>query len=1464
MPLHRIPKCASSQTARLDQLRADRAVEGLRPYLAQYDCFPEGRDPKSSPIREEELKELVKHWKLHRQRNFWRENTTKDDLVHVLESHVQHLREQEKRRAKFRAEMDNQVTPITPREDELSGAGEPSGGVVVKRDEDDPDLDTTLLRMRVALPLLAMIKKGSDLTELPDECLLYMSRVGMVGAGKINPALHMEGGSRAGRTVVTESDENTRDGKDGASLQGGSVSILGGSGGGSGNGGINGINSGSKEKNARKQTLLKRNLAAGLGNVSYREPSAVLGQSSAIKSLLELARDPDDEVVYISSVALLNLTLTPNDRAQLLKSSGAVFVLFDLTMHSLIDVRENAAKTLSRLSMDPSAQVPLVGNSAHVVLKEMFKQSNRSIDTAALVGIVNLASVPGATVADVVIETLMKLSTDDDEDIGQLVCEAMLNLSILSCSRASIVDVGAMTVLANLLSHEPVGADAHACVAQALCNLSTMRVNQGDMMREGVVRMVAELVEAEPPLVVLQYCAETIAYHACNHGRHEEMVSQGAVPAMVQVAGVDGIGLATNMSISCALAHLTSTYECCPQIVKQLALPVLITLLDEDELVVKKDAVTALCNLLVHPDTKVATIESGVITALVGLSQASDVTLNQVCAMALFNLSCSTEIHETILEQGGVQAIITLLSASANQEVVANCIKAMCNLSVGDDAQGQIIKGRGVPVIVSVASRDSTPLAVRKLVASTLLNLSNLPEGRQSMVSDDAVRCAIELSSIPSKNTRFACAGCLMNLAVVEDALDSGLVPALKDLAKTDDVATLLRVSTAFAFLSSQKKARGAMCAEPGMSMVLNSMMRSGHEDTQVESATCLTNMTTLADWEWGKCCLDDFIVIALLRTNSERTKLLCTKVLFNVLVDPNTRASMINKGVLYALMRISQLHNVYIHQICVQAVFNLSCQKSMHPSLHDNQVAPMLSAMTRVAQRVSMRVDLANALANLSSEGGHEHQLVTEGGLSVFKQLIKQPDINTKLALVRFLANVSTSTSVLALLVADAEVLDGLLKLVKSDVEALLNRACLALCNITCAVAAHKSLTDGGTIETLVEVLSKTDNARTIKLSVKALRNMLVCNPLLSARLLDANGIPVMVKHMTDPQDMETCSHCAKVCFVVATVPVDDLIGRLVDGGILEGLKAMSTVLNDVTAKAETLVALCNVSRCENKHAAIVKSGIVQAVCNLALSGQTSDSAFQFNIAATLRNLTTAEENHATIVRTPGAVKLLVESAKAQDVATREHIAVALHNLCVARDGSGRSAVGKQGGLEVLVTLSEGGSPRMRTFCGLALQSLSSSSPASSPAMAGRLVACMLAIKDVDEDEPKRIVEANTGGNTSSGALLPGRTACCWDDEPEPTWSHHVESLLDLPSLPAIDPSAASESDPAAAVEKPRARMLPHDEPELIAGSFTTMMASTQRVLPDPSFLRSRNEPDSPNTPGAPKLPALKGAIKN
>ena len=89
------------------------------------------------------------------------------------------------------------------------------------------------------------------------------------------------------------------------------------------------------------------------------------------------------------------------------------------------------------------------------------------------------------------------------------------------------------------------------------------------------------------------------------------------------------ITLRTKMSISCALSQITATPVCCPSVVKYLGLPALIALLEESDIVIKKDAVTALGFLVVHPETKAPTIDSGVIKALVNLSESSDLTLNQ-------------------------------------------------------------------------------------------------------------------------------------------------------------------------------------------------------------------------------------------------------------------------------------------------------------------------------------------------------------------------------------------------------------------------------------------------------------------------------------------------------------------------------------------------------------------------------------------------------------------------------------------------------------------------------------------------------------------------------------------------------------------------------------------------------------------------------------------------------------------
>lgn len=85
---HRMPQCARHTHELLEELERDREFDVLRKYLAEYRLFPRKRDPATAPIRYEELKELVKHWKLHSQRNFWRNHAKKEDLVRALHKHI--------------------------------------------------------------------------------------------------------------------------------------------------------------------------------------------------------------------------------------------------------------------------------------------------------------------------------------------------------------------------------------------------------------------------------------------------------------------------------------------------------------------------------------------------------------------------------------------------------------------------------------------------------------------------------------------------------------------------------------------------------------------------------------------------------------------------------------------------------------------------------------------------------------------------------------------------------------------------------------------------------------------------------------------------------------------------------------------------------------------------------------------------------------------------------------------------------------------------------------------------------------------------------------------------------------------------------------------------------------------------------------------------------------------------------
>lgn len=75
----------------LEELKKRDQLESLRQYLIVEKCFPVNKDPSTSPITIDELKKLVRAWKLNERRNFWKTHPEKEDIINALIQHSEQL-----------------------------------------------------------------------------------------------------------------------------------------------------------------------------------------------------------------------------------------------------------------------------------------------------------------------------------------------------------------------------------------------------------------------------------------------------------------------------------------------------------------------------------------------------------------------------------------------------------------------------------------------------------------------------------------------------------------------------------------------------------------------------------------------------------------------------------------------------------------------------------------------------------------------------------------------------------------------------------------------------------------------------------------------------------------------------------------------------------------------------------------------------------------------------------------------------------------------------------------------------------------------------------------------------------------------------------------------------------------------------------------------------------------------------
>ncbi|OQR96704.1 hypothetical protein THRCLA_07196, partial [Thraustotheca clavata] len=290
----------------------------------------------------------------------------------------------------------------------------------------------------------------------------------------------------------------------------------------------------------------------------------------------------------------------------------------------------------------------------------------------------------------------------------------------------------------------------------------------------------------------------------------------------------------------------------------------------------------------------------------------------------------------------------------------------------------------------SVLLAENMTQAIYTLSRSTLRTPTNSPRDTTYSIGTQAY-CATTLYHIcASKHTNSQA------LAV--------LVAACKE---SEDSATLMACASTFAIVSFTDSGRQLLLNTQGLAHALNKLGRTSVCQQHAAIAAC---NVAIAGCIWNTQELKDFVVVALLRSNSSDAIQVHAKTLYNLLSHPTSRLQVIEQGVLYSFLKLTQLQTNGLNgleetlSLCLHALFNLSDNPNHHETLLKLGVTPFL--FTGVSGRRKRMLHYLNPdsrrytvglLCNLSSRQANHKELIQNGQVIELLSALCDGDIETR-----------------------------------------------------------------------------------------------------------------------------------------------------------------------------------------------------------------------------------------------------------------------------------------------------------------------------------------------------------------------------------------------------------------------------------------------------------------------------------
>ncbi|TMW55397.1 hypothetical protein Poli38472_013288 [Pythium oligandrum] len=1069
--------------------------------------------------------------------------------------------------------------------------------------------------------------------------------------------------------------------------------------------------------------------------------------------------------------ALLNLSLLPTTRANMI-DEGALPALSVLTSTSTHwPILETMSCVLGNLAAIKTNQETMTKMGAMVILSELLRHVTRAFQEleAQEAAVDNVAQDDDGEVRAMVRAMLQRVRRNCAHVLAQWCCNSKVQLRVLSA--------GFVTTLLALikrplcpedLTTKPLEEETEKLAVLALANLALEDRCRVAIVQDGAVPLLLGILQDDPGsepttrthLTLLQLDCVTALSNLMLHPKNfNRMVDEGVVPALLVL-----------------IQHSTS-----PEI-QRACVYAMLTLAKDPTMKTRLASITA------SDEIEDASSSPGAIPVMLVFAskQIQDSELCGVALSFLYHLSTRSENYEVLYFEGAVGFLMRVLQkkpekgdAVAQQHTLyglwRDALMALSQLANHPEKRATLI--------------DDGALEAVNHVLRTLAKAAEaaVTRRRDRRLETDAVMLQFSCAQILCKLQPLCCASkseipafcaSLLLLAAQSSAKNS----RLEKHALATQQKTVLRCALTIARATLMKRGLRLLAAQGDLPPALNAIMRTGLHEAQICAAIALCNLatqrsppTTLKQYPlrlWKDATTEDFIVITLLRLNSDETKEICSKALFNLLTHDELRDQMVKDGVLYALIKLARIENEEMRDLALRAIYNLSLLPRTATQLLEMEIVRTLVKMYQAEWSKEMKRFLCGILSNLSSTVvGYDAQILSEGALSVLKHLLKVREPETRVYAANILYNLSCAGDVADTLVRDdANVLSLLSSALPSENRDVRRYAAMTIANLSGHALAIQLMTEQGSgnettsnhgiVRVVHDVLKRTMASclATSRACVLALRNLLTVGAN-QQRFIACGGITTLAAILACPEmESETSTlHVATdlLCALANLEEGDDGFEvRLVKDGMIKALLAIATgaMANNPDGSASTSVAertvvmqiitsLSNLSKNAACHDLMLRDGVLETIALLARTSADTRSPFKgltgvkgeefcHHCMIALRNLVHQDEhsddgpkdaNDRNAIKAqrigsqPSLVPMLLALSQSSVAETREHVVVTIHNVAMYKRC--RMQLLKHDGVKALLRLGTSSTSAVkRHICGLALQLLSQQDASEDP----------------------------------------------------------------------------------------------------------------------------------------------------